>query len=84
MCYKTPFSKKLYFDIYFKKLNQTLRVHIHDIQFLKNLQRATSELNLQLPNFRFVHDIHTYIENANISSIYKFHTQYYIYNICIF
>ena len=29
LCYKTPFSNKLYFYIYFKELNQTLRVHIH-------------------------------------------------------
>ena len=27
MSYKTPFSNKLYFDINFKELNQTLRVH---------------------------------------------------------
>ena len=29
LCYKTPFSNKLYFDIYFKELNQTLCVNIH-------------------------------------------------------
>ena len=29
LCYKIPFFNKLYFDIYFKELNQSLRVHIH-------------------------------------------------------
>ena len=35
MCYKTRFSNKLFFDIYFKALNQTLRVHthLHNIQY---------------------------------------------------
>ena len=36
MCYKTPFSNKLYFDLYFKELNQTLRVHTQYTIYIEN------------------------------------------------
>ena len=46
MCYKTPFSNKLYFDIYLEELKQTLRVHLHrKCKCFIHLQRSRKSSN---------------------------------------